>query len=77
MKKLFVLLTLSVAVLSCCTGAGKYRIKDSDGNNHYTDTYTVNAANCVEFTEKDGNDKLQPVIICGSYTIIRQNQEEK
>lgn len=72
MKKILMLVAVAT-MLVACSKPSKFKIRDANGNNYYTDTYSING-NCVVFDYDCGcgegrKDNKQKVTICGSYTI--------
>jgi hypothetical protein len=67
MKKILVLISISV-ILVACGNSSKYKITDARGNRYFTDHYSINNS-CVEFDSYNGNKRM---ILCGSYVIINQ-----
>ena len=65
--------TLAYGCISCSCGSGKYYIKDNNGYNWVTNTYTEYDG-CVTFTPIGDGEKQ--VKVCGNYT-IRENSSYK
>lgn len=75
MKKLIVVGT--IFIFSSCTQNSKYKIVDSTGNSHYTDSFLKREGGCIEFTEDclcDSGNSLNKVTLCGSYSITENPQ---
>jgi len=73
MKKLFLLLTISISLYSCDSSESEYQymIVDNRGNYFYTNVYNETGNGCILFNDEPGKDDTpgKPTVICGNYSL--------